>query len=59
MKNKAKIIMRQIYENFPWGKQKKPNLPEKPDCNGVALSGNGVALSGNIFSTLISMAKSV
>ena len=38
-------------------KETKPSW--KPDCNGVALPGNGVALSGNIFSTLISMAKSL
>ena len=32
VKKKKKIITRQIYENFPWRKLKKSNLPEKLDC---------------------------
>ena len=29
---REKETLRQIYENFPWQKLRKPSLPEKPDC---------------------------
>ena len=33
VKKKTKILTRQIYENVPWRKLKKPNLPKtKTDC---------------------------